>query len=146
MKVVPTASWKKCLTTWKSYVNNMKIKWTTRQYGIPMCTIQLVCHQKFSTYLNNRPTINCVLLAFSRFTPSVVVQHLLNLSFWVTSLQANDGFMYFGNLTTHYPLSITLDNFAGKIDSGAPSPTESGMWISKKNFKFKWMFNVNLFV
>ncbi|XP_055301312.1 UPF0764 protein C16orf89 homolog [Sitodiplosis mosellana] len=56
---------------------------------------------------------------------SIVVQHLLNLSLWVTSLESNNDGLFFGNLTTNYPLSLTLDNFADHIDDGAPSPSES---------------------
>lgn len=84
-------------------------------------------------HLSKQPTINRVLLAFfpvSLYHTHAVVQHLLKLSFWVTSLQNNE-FMFFGNLTTHYPLSITLENFAGLIDNGAPSPSESGLSFHK---------------
>lgn len=57
---------------------------------------------------------------------SAVVQHLLNSSFWVTSLQANNDSLFFGHLTTNQPLSITMENFGELIDNGAPSPSESG--------------------
>lgn len=63
---------------------------------------------------------------FFRLILTVVVQHLLNLSFWVTSLEANDESPFFGNLTTNHPSVITLDNFAELIDGGTPSATESG--------------------
>lgn len=66
------------------------------------------------------------LLTFSSAILSAVVQHLLNLSFWVTSLQANDESFYFGKLTTNLPQSLTIENFAELIDSGTPSPSESG--------------------
>lgn len=67
-----------------------------------------------------------------------VVQRLLNLNFWITSLQANGQSPFFGNLTTTQPLMITLDNFAELIDSGTPSPTESG----KLTRVYKYIFYV----
>lgn len=64
---------------------------------------------------------------FSWSTLSTVVQHLLNLSFWVTSLQANNESLFIGNLTTNHPLSLNMENFAELIDNGPPSPSESGL-------------------
>lgn len=56
-----------------------------------------------------------------------VIQQLLNLSFWIDSLEANDDMIFYGNLTTtNGTLSLTLENFAHNIDNGAPSPSESG--------------------
>lgn len=63
------------------------------------------------------------LLIFSGHS-NAVVEHLLNLSFWVTSLQANS--LFLGNLTNIRPLSLTIENFDELIDNGAPSPSESG--------------------
>lgn len=56
-----------------------------------------------------------------------VIQQLLNLSFWIVSLEANDDMIFYGNLTTtNRTMSLTLENFAHNIDNGAPSPSESG--------------------
>lgn len=56
-----------------------------------------------------------------------VIQQLLNISFWIDSLEANDDVIFYGNLTTtNGTMSLTLENFAHNIDNGAPSPSESG--------------------
>lgn len=62
-------------------------------------------------------------------TVSAVVRHLLNLNFWVTSLQTASGFIFFGNLSTNHALSLTLDNFGENIDRGKPTPAESGFFL-----------------
>lgn len=64
---------------------------------------------------------------------SAVVQHLLNFNFWVTSIQATSGSLFFGNLSTNYALSLALDNFSEIIDRGKPSPTESGFYVHFTN-------------
>lgn len=62
----------------------------------------------------------------------IVVRHLLNLNFWVTSLKEHNTTLLFGNLTANNPSSLTLGNFGEMIDIGAPSPAESGPLSNRK--------------
>lgn len=79
---------------------------------------------KFSTCQSNWWLI--VFIVNFSAAVSTVVRHLLNLNFWVTSLQANNESLFFGNLTTNYALLIALENFSVRIDYGSPTPNESG--------------------
>lgn len=77
--------------------------------------------------LSKQLVINCVFIVIFSVPVSAVVRHLLNLNFWVTSLQANNDSPFFGNLlSTNYALSLNLENFYENIDGGSPTPTESG--------------------
>lgn len=59
----------------------------------------------------------------------VVIQQLLNVHFWVKSLEMNNNIFYYENLTTNRKMSLTHENFVDKIDMGAPLPNESGLVI-----------------
>ncbi|XP_031619296.1 UPF0764 protein C16orf89 homolog [Contarinia nasturtii] len=112
--------------------------------GIFLCEVQLeTCWNETGTYSSKLPKVlenvkyireqydNRLVdrsIWGSDVHNSIVVQQLLNhstLNFWVTSLQANNAYLFFGNLTTDYPLSITHENFAENIDRGSPTPSES---------------------
>lgn len=75
-----------------------------------------------------------------------VIQQLLNLSFWIDSLETNDDMIFYGNLTTtNRTMSLTLENFAHNIDNGAPSPSESGEFHNLCGIPHNSLLNILLF-